>query len=271
VQSSSPFEEDPERPSTGTPTEAALHEGAVGNAAAHDPYAALRLSDFGRFAGRFVIGTIGFQMQNVAVAWEVYQWTNSPRTLAWVGLCMAVPMILLTLPAGHLADRYDRRWVVFISLLCTASFAPAIRYVVWAQGHGQISTRSAALVMYALLFGSSATASCGRPARQALMPQIVPKSIFQNAVTDVVAGFIDRVMEVKSDEAKLAGIRAEVAGFAGKFPMPHRGTIGDRRRLRRKAKPTDRDPWAFSLASLCVIHPTKRSGFRRPVSLTPGS
>jgi len=78
-----------------------------------------------------------------------------------------------------------------------------------------------ALVMYALLFGSSATASCGRPARQALMPQIVPKSIFQNAVTDVVAGFIDRVMEVKSDEAKLAGIRAEVAGFAGKFPMPH--------------------------------------------------
>ena len=53
------------------------------------------------------------------------------------------------------------------------------------------------------------------------MPQIVPKSIFQNAVTDVVAGFIDRVMEVKSDEAKLAGIRAEVAGFAGKFPMPH--------------------------------------------------
>jgi len=43
----------------------------------------------------------------------------------------------------------------------------------------------------------------------------------KEADMDVVAGFIDRVMEVKSDDAKLAGIRAEVAGFAGKFPMPH--------------------------------------------------
>src|SRR5262245_13068703 len=71
--------------------------------AAHDPYAVLRNRDLVLYlTGRFV-ASVGQQMLTVAVGWELYERTHSALALGLVGLTQMVPMLLFTLPAGHLA------------------------------------------------------------------------------------------------------------------------------------------------------------------------
>ncbi|MFN4229965.1 MFS transporter [Parvibaculum sp.] len=71
-----------------------------------------RLRDF-RFyiSGRF-LGTLAMLIQSVAVGWQVYDITESPLALGYVGLAQFLPIVLLTLPAGDIADRVDRRYIV---------------------------------------------------------------------------------------------------------------------------------------------------------------
>src|SRR5271169_454505 len=78
-------------------------------AAGESAYAVLKNADFTRYlTGRFV-ASLGQQMLVVAIDWELYDRTHSALPLAFVGLSQMVPMILCTLPAGHLADTYDRK------------------------------------------------------------------------------------------------------------------------------------------------------------------
>ena len=59
--------------------------------------------------------TLGTQIQSVAVGWQVYDMTRDPVALGYVGLCIFLPMVLLVLPAGDLADRIDRRRMLMAS------------------------------------------------------------------------------------------------------------------------------------------------------------
>src|SRR3954469_7712820 len=61
--------------------------------------------------GRF-IASIGQQMLTVAVGWELYERTGSALALGMVGLANVVPMFLFTLPAGHLADNFNRKKII---------------------------------------------------------------------------------------------------------------------------------------------------------------
>src|SRR3984957_8777056 len=60
---------------------------------------------------------IGLQMLEVAIGWEVYAQHNSPLDLGWIGLAEFLPMFVLAIPAGHLADRLPRRLVFAMALL----------------------------------------------------------------------------------------------------------------------------------------------------------
>src|SRR5947209_20519601 len=76
------------------------------------PYAVLRNRDFLLYLiGRFV-ASLGQQMLTVAVGWELYERTHSALALAMVGLTQMVPMIVFTLPAGHVADNHDRKKII---------------------------------------------------------------------------------------------------------------------------------------------------------------
>src|SRR5206468_8908143 len=76
---------------------------------AHDPYAAFRFGDFVRFTGGNLLSITGRLMLAVAVEWELYARTHSATALGLVGLVIAVPVVTLSLPAGHLADRFSRK------------------------------------------------------------------------------------------------------------------------------------------------------------------
>ena len=73
---------------------------------AHDPYAAFRSGDFSLFTAGNLLSITGRLMLAVAVEWEIYARTHSATALGLVGLVIAVPVVTLSLPAGHLADRF---------------------------------------------------------------------------------------------------------------------------------------------------------------------
>ena len=146
----------------------------MNGAPSHDPYRALREPGFRRYLTGNLVGTIGFQMQGVAVGWELYERTHSAFALGIVGLVQVVPIILLFLPVGHLVDRYDRRKVLMAAL---AGLALA------AAGLAAVSvTRAPVPLFYACLFLSGTARALLGPAKSALLPEIVRLDAFQSAV-----------------------------------------------------------------------------------------
>ena len=146
-----------------------------------DAYAALRERDFQRFLGGHLISVLGIQMQTVAVGWQLYEKTSSAMALGMVGLVQVIPMIGLALPAGQLADRFDRRKVLMIAtaLAVLSSFGLAL-----------VSARSGSVsLIYTFLFLSGTARAFQGPARSSLMPQLIPIAMFSNAVRWAVSGF----------------------------------------------------------------------------------
>jgi MFS family permease len=166
---------DDERPASAAPT---LEYEQVSKR--HDPYLALRFRSFRLFQVGYLISVIGSQMMEVAVGWALYQRTKSPMSLGWVGLVTAAPVILLALPAGHLADRMNRRRVVIFTQICWAACIFILPIASLAHSVGWI---------YLLLLLAAIAKAIGGPARSAMLPSVVPPEAFANAVTWNSSGF----------------------------------------------------------------------------------
>ncbi len=170
---------DVERPASSAPTEQQLQAETPGGSdtAGHDPYAALRSSDFRRYVTGSSLMSLGQQMQAAAVGWEVtlrYP-AHKAMALSVVGLVGALPVILLALPAGHFADRIDRRKLTMATILLIAVCSIGLAVVSFLQG--------SPILMYLLLLMASTAAAAGGPARSAMLPQIIPIELFNNAAT----------------------------------------------------------------------------------------
>jgi MFS family permease len=90
-----------------------------------DPYAALRIPDYRRFLAMRLMTTLTIQIMSVSVGYYVYELTNDPLMLGFIGLAEALPAIFVSLWAGHLADKYNRRNLLIgcISVLLICSIA----------------------------------------------------------------------------------------------------------------------------------------------------
>src|SRR5688500_12069072 len=76
-------------------------------------------------SARFIV-SVGTQVQTVAVAWQVFLVSGDPFDLGLVALSQFLPFIVLILPAGHVADRYDRRRVQLVTYALLAVCALAL-------------------------------------------------------------------------------------------------------------------------------------------------
>src|SRR3954467_1621227 len=97
----------------------------------HDPYAAFRSRSYTLFTVGNLLSVIGRQMLAVAVEWEIYARTHSATALGLVGLVFAVPIVGLSLPAGHLADRFSRKRIIQISQILSAISSAALALISW--------------------------------------------------------------------------------------------------------------------------------------------
>jgi MFS family permease len=141
----------------------------------HDPYGAFRRPAVRRFLLGALLANIGAAAEGLAIGWDIYQRTDQALALGLVGLIQALPMLLFTLPAGYLADVFDRRLVMSVGMVGTSLTSVAL--ALFSQAQGPIP------VMYVLLFFDAAFHRLGGPAGSALLPLLVPTAQFENAVT----------------------------------------------------------------------------------------
>jgi MFS family permease len=174
----------------------------------HDPYAAFRFRAFSFYTAGNLISVIGRLMFIVAVEWEMYARTHSATALGLVGLVIALPVVLLSLPAGHIADRFPRKRIVLVTQAMGAICSLALAFVSlnhlripeWpvlrAGNHFLFSIATiferhtyfhfddlSIPLIYLILLISATGRTFGWAARSSYFPQLVPRDVFANAVT----------------------------------------------------------------------------------------
>lgn len=146
----------------------------LSNANESSPYDVFRNRSFAFYLiGRF-IASFGQQMLTVAVGWELYERTHSSLSLGLVGLTQFLPMVLMTIPAGHIADTRNRKHVIIVmqALLVFASLGLALISIF----HANISW------VYCCLFASGLARTFLWSASASFMPQLVSREQFPRAV-----------------------------------------------------------------------------------------
>lgn len=176
--------------------------------AKRDPYAAFRFPAFVFYSIGNCISITGRQMLTVAVEWEIYARTHSATALGLAGAAIATPVVLLSLPAGHFADRFSRKQIIIWTQAISAVLSVALALVSWKHLElpplsilywGNDVLRSIATVferhstfqfddlslplIYFLLFASTSARTFGWAARSAFLPKTVPRETFPNAAT----------------------------------------------------------------------------------------
>ena len=129
---------------------------------------AFRSLDFRRFLGSRLLAILGLEMMNVAVGWQVYALTRRPLDLGYVGLAQFLPALFLTLPAGHAADRFDRRRVM---LLCHLGFGLCAALLAWLA----LTDIRTPVPIFAVLVLLGTARAFNAPAAQALMPSLAAR------------------------------------------------------------------------------------------------
>ncbi len=187
------------------------------SAPARDPYAAMRHAGYRRYLVGNLLFNTGRQALSVAIAWQIYRWTNSATALGLVGLVNVIPLIAFVLPAGVLADRHDRRRIVSVSMWISAALSGALllltHYHAALPDAGLLRAANDALRAIALVFErqvdpatlhfdnpalpliflilclQSTARVYSNPARAAIVPLLVPTQAVSNAVTWSASSF----------------------------------------------------------------------------------
>jgi MFS family permease len=120
-------------------------------------------------------------MQKVAIGWEIYERTGSALHLGYVGLVQFLPIALFAVLAGHVTDSYNRKKVLMLALAFTALAAFGLAWNSYTAGP--------IAVMYGCLIVTGTAFAFIHPARASLIPRIVPRDAFNNAVSWNSSGF----------------------------------------------------------------------------------
>jgi MFS family permease len=140
------------------------------------PFLALQHRDYRRLAAAYLVSGIGSQMQSVAINWHVYLLTRSPLALGFVGLARVLPIVGFSLVGGVLADRYDRRKLMLVTQSAMAVVAAVLAVATF-------SGREPLWLLYAMTACSAGAGAFDAPARQALIPRLVPERDLPGALS----------------------------------------------------------------------------------------
>ena len=256
-----------------------------GKPRAHDPYAAFRFGDSSLFTAGNLLSITGRLMLAVAVEWEIYGLTHSATALGLVGLAIAVPVVTLSLPAGHLADRFSRKHIILVSQIFSAVTSLALALVSWKhlsipqiaplrQGNHVLAAvaaiferhypmfhfddASVPLIYLLLLIGASAR-TFSWAARSSFFPTLVPRDAFANAVT-----WNNSVFQIGSVVGPaLSGFLVAYIGFAFVYLLDALCSFSFFllvlliRRSTQKREQSDGSTWTSLMAGLRFVFSTK--------------
>jgi MFS family permease len=143
---------------------------------------ALRSRDFRLIVAGQLASLIGSQMQQVGVAWQLWQLTRSPWSLGVLGFFRVAPIVVLGLWGGVVADAVDRRRLMLVTQTAMAFSSGLLAFATW-RGH------LTPIGIYALAAIAGAAWSFDAPSRQSLIPQLVPREHLANALSVFATAF----------------------------------------------------------------------------------
>jgi MFS family permease len=136
---------------------------------------ALAHRDFRRFLVAAFLAILATQIQSVAVGWQIYSIARTPLALGYAGLFQFLPMMACTIPAGHLADRFNRRTILVVSNLCSGIASGGFLILaLWGT--------TVVWPFYVVLALFGAARAFAGPASQSVVPLLVPQDQFPQAV-----------------------------------------------------------------------------------------
>ncbi|HZT08116.1 MAG TPA: MFS transporter [Chloroflexota bacterium] len=202
------------------------------------PVAALRHRDFRTYWTGSVISSIGSQFTSVAIAWQIYEITNSPLQLGLIGLARGGPTLVLLLFGGLLADAINRRKLMMLTQIGQMCVSASLVLCTFA---GVISPP----VLYGASVLLALFGSFENPARQAMVPNLVPRHELTNALA------------LNSSQRQVATIVGpSLAGLV----LAAAGPV--------LCYAVDASSWLAMLAALLIMRPTAQiAAGRRAVSL----
>jgi MFS family permease len=188
------------------------------NPAKHDPYALWRNASYRNYAGSWFLITFSRRIEFTAIGY--YLAKNYPTEAALLlgiwGLVQALPVILLAIPGGHLADRFDRLRVM--TLTFSLGIVSALGLVtVTVLGGGT-------WWLYVLIIISTVGWALGNPSRQAMLPSLIPTELFSTGVAwntsvfyiaSVTGPAVGGGLVWLSESAAWAGVVSHMESLAG--------------------------------------------------------
>jgi MFS family permease len=148
-----------------------------------DSFAALRYKDFRAYLGMRFFFTFAYQMQAVVIGFYIYQITHSKLALGYIGLCEAIPAISIALYGGYIADKYEKRKLLFL-IFSVVTFASLTIFVVTLQSMSHyVHTGWIIPIIYVMIFFNGVARAFYGPATFAIYAQSIPKELYPNGST----------------------------------------------------------------------------------------
>lgn len=154
-----------------------------------DAFAALRYRDFSIVTLNQFCLTLAILIQEIIVAYSLYQITKDPLTLGLIGLAEAIPFISLSLWGGYVADRFNKQTIMKICLF----FAIPMPLILWSLFHyhglGNLSTNLLSWGIYAVIFCLGTIRGFYNPSATSLKPFLIPRALYANGATWTTIGW----------------------------------------------------------------------------------
>lgn len=155
----------------------------------HDAFAALRYRDFSIITLNQFCLTLAILIQEIIVAYSLYQITKDPLTLGLIGLAEAIPFIALSLWGGYFADRFNKQTIMKVCLFFAAPLPLILWWLFHAYAINSITINSLSWGIYAVIFGLGTIRGFYNPSATSLKPFLIPKAIYANGATWTTIGW----------------------------------------------------------------------------------
>ena len=173
-------------------------------------FPALQSAEFRLFWMGQAVSAAGTRMQDTTIRWHVYSLTHSPIALGMIGLCKFVPIVLCSLFGGALADARDRRSIMLLTQTALALSAALLAFL-------SLSGKITETMIYGMSALSASALAFDSPARQSLIPSLVPRKHYPNAISlnstvmkiaTVVGPTVAGILLVRGNYALIYGLNA---------------------------------------------------------------
>jgi len=156
---------------------------------AHDAFAALRYRDFSIITLNQFSLTLAILIQEIIVAYSLYQITKDPLTLGLIGLAEAIPFISLSLWGGYFADRFNKQLIMKICLFFAIPMPLILWWLFHLYGQATIGVQTLSWGIYAVIFGLGTIRGFYNPSATSLKPFLIPRELYANGATWTTIGW----------------------------------------------------------------------------------